>query len=53
MRTQALARVTAGGRDYRALLKSAGKLNIIRAAQGSLQSVASGIRRYVEFRAAL
>ena len=48
-RTQATALATAEGSDCRAFLKAAGKLNLLRAAQGSLQSVSPGIRSYVKF----
>ena len=48
-RTQALALAQAEGADCRTLLKEAEKLNLLRAAQGSLHSVASGIRRYVKY----
>ena len=48
-RTQALALAQAEGRDCRTFLKVAEKLNTLRAVQGSLQSVASGIRSYVKY----
>lgn len=53
LRTQALARASAVGHDCRTFLKAAGKLNIIRFAHGSLQSVASCVRSYVRFCAVL
>ena len=48
-RTHALALAQAGGQDCRTFPKAAGKLNLLRSVQGSLQSVASGIRSYVKY----
>ena len=48
-RTHALALAMAEGRDCRTFMMAAEKLNTLRSAQGSLKSVASGIRSYVKF----
>ena len=48
-RTQAIALAMAEGADCRTFLMAAEKLNTLRSAQGSLQSVASGIRSYVRY----
>ena len=48
-RTQQLAIATSEGMGRRIFLKAAEKMNIIRAVQGSLRCVASGVRSFVEF----
>ena len=52
-RTRALATASAEGSDFRPFTKAAGRLDSIRTIQGSLRTVAPGVRSYVRFSAVM